>query len=160
MSENIEIKKQLSYNIERVDVDMTVPTRCHYVYKFNHNQWLESIDNFEFFGISHDSIKEKVIDGLVMEFRLALNNVVFGDSAGKEYVNLIKQREIPYVNPERLEQLQEGIPDKPKPPLSRLVTEGTCGTCPKCRSTEVKRYKIFGPSIGCINPKCENYFKK
>ena len=42
--------------------------------------------------------------------------------------------------------------DKPKPPLTRLIKEGTLGTCPICNSTEVKRFIFFGKSIGCIQP--------
>lgn len=48
----------------------------------------------------------------------------------------------------------------PEPPLSRLVKEGTYGTCHKCHSTEKTRFIFgFGKKIGCINPKCENYYK-
>jgi len=75
--------KKLSFNIERVKVDMEIPTRCHYLYKFTTNQWLESIDSFRVFGIDDDYIKEVLVDHLVMEFKHALNNVVFGDPAGK-----------------------------------------------------------------------------
>ena len=50
--------------------------------------------------------------------------------------------------------------DKPKRPLIRIITEGTSGTCPICRSTEIKRFIFFGRSIGCIQPKCENYYKR
>ena len=50
--------------------------------------------------------------------------------------------------------------NKPKPPLSRLITEGTCGTCPECKSTEIKRFVFFGTSIGCIQPECSRYYKK
>lgn len=49
--------------------------------------------------------------------------------------------------------------DKPKPPLTRLIREGTLGTCPDCKSTEVKRFIFFGKLIGCIQPKCKNYYK-
>jgi ssDNA-binding Zn-finger/Zn-ribbon topoisomerase 1 len=52
------------------------------------------------------------------------------------------------------------IPPKPTPPLSRIVKEGTYGTCPKCKSTEIKRFVFFGTSIGCIQPECENYYKR
>jgi len=52
------------------------------------------------------------------------------------------------------------IPLPPKPPLSRLITEGTCGTCPECKSTEIKRFVFFGTSIGCIQPECSRYYKK
>jgi ssDNA-binding Zn-finger/Zn-ribbon topoisomerase 1 len=52
------------------------------------------------------------------------------------------------------------IPDKPKPPLTRIITEGTYGTCPICKSTEIKRFVFFGRSIGCIQPECERYYLK
>ena len=45
----------------------------------------------------------------------------------------------------------------PKPPLSRVIREGTEGSCPKCGSTEEKKYYFFGPKIVCINHKCDNY---
>lgn len=59
----------------------------------------------------------------------------------------------------------EEIKEKPIQPLSQLVREGTIGDCPRCRSTQVKRYFSntifqFGKSIGCINPKCERYYIK
>lgn len=54
------------------------------------------------------------------------------------------------------------IPEPPKPPLTRLVKEGSLGTCPKCHSSEQKKYDFgilsFGKKIGCINPECENYY--
>ena len=53
-----------------------------------------------------------------------------------------KERLIPNVSPENLEQLNEGVP-----------------SCPKCRSTEIKRFILFGKSIGCVNPKCDNFYK-
>ena len=50
---------------------------------------------------------------------------------------------------------------KPKPPLCRVIREGTIGTCPVCHSTDDKKYNFFffsfGPKIGCINPECENF---
>lgn len=53
----------------------------------------------------------------------------------------------------------------PKPPLSRIIKECDYGSCPKCKSTEVRRYFTntlfeFGPKIGCIHPECENYYRK
>jgi len=48
----------------------------------------------------------------------------------------------------------------PAPPLSRVIREGTFGTCPNCKSTEIKRYRYFGKIIGCINEKCFKYYKK
>jgi len=50
------------------------------------------------------------------------------------------------------------IPDPPAPPLSRIITEGTSGSCPKCGSTE-KLSMGFGRVVGCIQPKCENFWE-
>lgn len=50
------------------------------------------------------------------------------------------------------------IPSKPKPPVCRIIKEGTIGTCPKCHSTEKRRFGFFGKKIGCIQPLCENYW--
>lgn len=47
--------------------------------------------------------------------------------------------------------------NKPTPPLTRHIIEGTEGTCTCCGSTESKKYFFFGPKIGCINPECTNY---
>lgn len=50
---------------------------------------------------------------------------------------------------------------RPTPPLSPRIKEGVLGTCPRCRSSEVKAYNhLFGPSIGCIHPDCQNYYKR
>lgn len=51
-------------------------------------------------------------------------------------------------------------PGPPPPPIGRLIKEGTIGDCPKCKSTTVKRFFWFGRSIGCIQPKCTNYYKR
>ncbi len=49
-----------------------------------------------------------------------------------------------------------------KPPISRIVKEGTTGDCPICKSTMLKEHEwIFfrwGETIGCVQPECENYF--
>ena len=45
-------------------------------------------------------------------------------------------------------------------PPSRLIREGTIGSCPVCHSTEVRKYGLFGKKIGCVQPKCENYYRK
>jgi len=45
----------------------------------------------------------------------------------------------------------------PPPPLSRIIREGTIGTCKRCHSTEDRKYIFFGKKIGCINKKCPNY---
>jgi len=67
-----------------------------------------------------------------------------------------KERIIPKVPTNELVELQEGVPRKP---LLKIIKEGTYGTCPKCNSTEIKRFIWFGKSIGCINSKCENYYE-
>lgn len=90
MNEEIVVKKKLSHSIERIDLK---EFRCFYQYKFSTSQWLESIDNYEYFGIKHDDLKQKVIDSLVQEFKIALNSVVFGDPVGKEYVQYLKMNQ-------------------------------------------------------------------
>jgi hypothetical protein len=52
------------------------------------------------------------------------------------------------------------ISSPPKPPLGRIIREGTIGTCPLCHSTEIRKYRFFGKKIGCIQPECKNYYKK
>jgi len=47
------------------------------------------------------------------------------------------------------------IPVPPTPLLSRMIIEGTVGTCPLCHSTETRKYFsytliTFGKKIGCI----------
>ena len=66
------------------------------------------------------------------------------------------------LNQKEDERLSEGvdIPKPPKPPLSRIIREGTIGDCLKCHSTTIKRFIWFGRKIGCIQPKCENYYYK
>jgi len=44
-------------------------------------------------------------------------------------------------------------------PCIRLIREGTIGDCPDCGSTTVRKYGFFGKKIGCIQPKCKNYYK-
>lgn len=55
------------------------------------------------------------------------------------------------------------IPEPPKFPPSRIVKEGTIGSCPRCRSTEVRGGLLgffgIGKILGCIQPECENYYK-
>lgn len=43
-------------------------------------------------GIEHNDLKEKVIQDLVNEFKIALNNVVFGDPAGREYLEHLEDK--------------------------------------------------------------------
>jgi hypothetical protein len=40
---------------------------------------------------TYNEIKQIAVDSLVEEFRMALNNVVFGDPAGREYVEQLNQ---------------------------------------------------------------------
>jgi len=49
--------------------------------------------------------------------------------------------------------------DKIIKPCIRLIREGTVGDCPDCGSTTVRKYGFFGKKIGCIQPKCKNYYK-
>ena len=51
------------------------------------------------------------------------------------------------------------LPPMPPKLVGRVIREGTVGSCPICRSTEVRKYRLFGKKIGCIQPKCENYYK-
>ncbi len=53
------------------------------------------------------------------------------------------------------------VSEPPKPPLGRVMKEGTMGTCPICRSTEKRKFALFGfgDILGCINPECPNYYK-
>ena len=53
----------------------------------------------------------------------------------------------------------KSIPKVPEPPLTRIVTEGTTGTCPWCGSTEI-RWMGFGRKLGCIQPECKFYYQK
>ena len=82
--------KKLSYNITREG--SKYPFRNDYVYKFSTPQFLEQIDDLsDMSSYTHNEIKQMVIDDLVSEFRIALNGVVFGDPAGKEYVEYLNQ---------------------------------------------------------------------
>jgi hypothetical protein len=49
------------------------------------------------------------------------------------------------------------IPVKPKPPLIRIIQEGEMHICDKCHSSI--KTTFFGKKLGCIQPKCENYYK-
>lgn len=70
-------------------------------------------------------------------------------------------KKLPKVNPEKIAVIHEGTVDKTKVIIKSpiLIKEGTIGTCPSCKSTEVKRFIFFGRSIGCVNPKCNKYYK-
>ena len=68
--------KKLSLNIERKDYDL-LSSKCIYNYQFSSRQFLENIDDYGYFGINHDSIKELVIEGLIVDFKLELENIIF-----------------------------------------------------------------------------------
>jgi hypothetical protein len=53
----------------------------------------------------------------------------------------------------------ERPPDFPQRPMSRIIAEGMGGSCPKCHSSEKRKYWLGGKKIGCIQPECENYYK-
>jgi len=52
--EEIVAKKKLSHRIERTGLRGFT---CDYQYKFSTNQWLETVDNWEYFGIQHNEVK-------------------------------------------------------------------------------------------------------
>lgn len=74
---DIQIQKQFNHQLKRTELDGFT---CLYQYNFKTNQWLESIDNYEYFGIEHSDIKQKVIDSLVNEFRIILNDAIFKEN--------------------------------------------------------------------------------
>jgi predicted RNA-binding Zn-ribbon protein involved in translation (DUF1610 family) len=47
----------------------------------------------------------------------------------------------------------------PSPPMSRIIIEGTAGSCPECGSTEIRRWYGLGKPLGCIQPKCKRYYE-
>ena len=57
-------------------------------------------------------------------------------------------------------RLGEPVIENPIKLPMKLITEGTMGTCPNCGSTEKRKYWLFGKKIGCISPRCKNYYKK
>lgn len=67
------------------------------------------------------------------------------------------RRIIPFVSREERSHLDEGLPEKPKPPHSRKVIEGGLYFCTKCGSSLIKNgfLGIFGERL-CISPECEN----
>lgn len=67
--------KQISNKIDQIDYDQ-LSMKYNYVYSFEHKQDLEDIDDYNYFGIHSDTIKENVINGLVEEFRIHLENTI------------------------------------------------------------------------------------
>ena len=91
MSNEDPFYKKLSLCITREG--SKYPFRNDYIYKFSTRQFIEEIDDLSVISptYSYNDIKEMVIDQLVGEFRIALNSVVFGDPAGREYVEHLNQ---------------------------------------------------------------------
>jgi len=57
-----------------------------------------------------------------------------------------------------MNRLDKNFIPPPQPPLDRLIRDGNGGTCPKCGSSEIRKY-LIGQIIGCINKKCNNFYK-
>lgn len=68
----------------------------------------------------------------------------------KRVVLRYKEKPVPFERP----------PDFPQRPMSRIIREGSIGTCPECGSTEKITWFGLGKKIGCIQPECKNYYKK
>lgn len=83
-----EPKKELSYCITRGGYGNVLFPKLKHLYEFHTEHDLENITQF----VDRD-IREIVIDSLVQEFRFALNQIVYGDPAGKDYVEHIKETE-------------------------------------------------------------------
>jgi len=56
--------------------------------------------------------------------------------------------------------MKKRLPPLPEPPLARIIIERTLGDCPICGSTTIKKWRWFGKKLGCIQPKCKNYYIK
>lgn len=88
-NENLNYKK-LSFCITREGSSRSL-FRNDYTYKFSTPQFLEQIDDLSSMSsYTHNEIKQIVIDQLTNEFRIALNQVVFGDPAGKDYIEQLE----------------------------------------------------------------------
>lgn len=85
-NENLNYKK-LSWCITREGSSPYSSFKNNYIYKFSTPQFLEQIDDLSSMSsYTYNEIKQIVIDQLTNEFRIALNSVVFGDPAGKDYI--------------------------------------------------------------------------
>ena len=90
--ENLYFKK-LSWCITREGHVGDTPFRYNYTYKFSAPQFLEQIDDLSSMSsYSYNEIKQIHIDQLTHEFKSALNSVVFGDAAGKDYVESLEHK--------------------------------------------------------------------
>jgi hypothetical protein len=50
------------------------------------------------------------------------------------------------------------LPLPPKPPLTVIIQDGEFYRCDKCHSS-IKTSWFGLKKLGCIQPKCENYYK-
>ncbi len=48
--------------------------------------------------------------------------------------------------------------NKPKPPLNRIIREGTVGECKLCNSSLQTKWFGLIKTEYCIQPECENYY--
>lgn len=55
------------------------------------------------------------------------------------------------------EEFEKRVQQRPKPPLSRVISEGSTNFCKNCGSTVSKNgfLGIFGEML-CHNPECQN----
>jgi hypothetical protein len=51
------------------------------------------------------------------------------------------------------------IPERPTPPPCRLIKEGGVDFCKTCGSTQKRAWFGLGRVLGCIQPKCWNYYR-
>lgn len=105
MNEENPFYKKLSWCITREG--SKYPFRNDYTYKFSTSQFLEQIDDLS--GMSsytHNEIKQIVIDQLTDEFRKALNQVIFGDPAGKVYIEEIEKERL---NEEKIKDEKKNV---------------------------------------------------
>ena len=90
--ENLYFKK-LSWCITREGHVGDTSFSYNYTYKFSTTQFLEQIDDLsDMSSYSYNEIKQICIDQLTHEFKIALNSVVFGDAAGKDYVESLEHK--------------------------------------------------------------------
>lgn len=78
----------------------------------------------------------------------------------KEEAPVEKNEEIPVLNDiVKSWKVYDDPPKPPKPPLGRIIKEGTIGICDECGSS-LKTKFFFFKTGGCIQPECENYWDK
>ena len=85
----MEQDKSLSYCINRDIIDTPNGRIYEYTYKFRCGLHIENMED-----VKDDEFKQNIINGLVSEFRINLNSVVFGDPCpiDKEF----RETPIPY----------------------------------------------------------------